>query len=480
MQFFQIDGIPETDYIYDEETYPNIYTLTLTHCQTLEEWVFEISDRRSDFDALSNMVAQHRAIGARWIGFNNIGFDYPVLHFLIKYGPTVTAAEIYHKAMSIIRAPDNARFANIVWKDEWLVDQIDLFKIRHYDNKARSVGLKLIEINMVMDSVEDLPFPVGTYLDDLQKDILIQYNGHDNLATFLLYLRTLDMIRAREQMTERFGIDMMNHNDTKVGKDYFIKKLEEALPGACYDYGTGKRQIRQTIRDTIALRDVIFPYVTFEREEFQRVHNWLMMQVITETKGVFTDLSCTVDGFTFDFGTGGIHGSIESAMVQSDDDYVLVDWDVKSYYPNLAIANQLYPEHLSTTFCTIYKEVYDERLKYPKGTVENAAFKLALNGVYGDSNNKYSPFYDPAYTMGITINGQLLLCMLAEQLMKTPGLKMVQANTDGITVLCPRQYEQHMIDVCKWWESFTRLELESSIYKMMAIKDVNNYIAVYE
>ena len=106
--------------------------------------------------------------------------------------------------------------------------------------------------------------------------------------------------------------------------------------------------------------------------------------------------------------------------------------------------------------------------------------KLALNGVYGDSNNVYSPFYDPAYTMAITINGQLLLCMLAEELLKIPGLSMIQANTDGLTVYVPRVFTGQVEQVRHAWEKLTRLQLEEAIYDVMFIRDVNNYIAVYE
>jgi len=34
--------------------------------------------------------------------------------------------------------------------------------------------------------------------------------------------------------------------------------------------------------------------------------------------------------------------------------------------------------------------------------------------------------------MTITINGQLLLCMLAERLAVIPSLELIQVNTDGI------------------------------------------------
>ena len=160
---------------------------------------------------------------------------------------------------------------------------------------------------------------------------------------------------------------------------------------------------------------------------------------LTETKGVFTDLTATVNGFEFVFGLGGIHGSVESKVIESDDERIIVDLDVTSYYPNLAITNSFFPAHLGKEFCTIYKTLFEQRKAYPKKSTESAMLKLALNGVYGDSNNKFSPFYDPLFTMSITLNGQLLLCLLAEQLMEIPGLEMIQVNTDGVTIRVPRQ-----------------------------------------
>ena len=85
-----------------------------------------------------------------------------------------------------------------------------------------------------------------------------------------------------------------------------------------------------------------------------------------------------------------------------------------------------------------------------------------------------------ALTMAITINGQLLLCMLAEKLLEIPGLKMIQGNTDGITVLLPRKYQNRFDDTCAWWEVLTSMELEHAIYNRMFIRDVNNYIAEYD
>lgn len=157
---------------------------------------------------------------------------------------------------------------------------------------------------------------------------------------------------------------------------------------------------------------------------------------------------------------------------------IILDLDVASYYPNLSIVNRLRPEHLGEIFCDVYARVYELRKQYPKGTPENALFKLALNGIFGKSNSEFSAFYDPAFAMGVTINGQLLICMLAEWLTTIPGLSMIQANTDGVTVMLPRSSAPLVDNIARQWEQFTLLTLETVEYSTMAIRDVNNYVAI--
>lgn len=467
------------DYIFDIETYPNVFTLAIEHAEAPLTWMFEISDWRNDSKEIIAFLQHLKETNARLVGFNSLGFDYPVLHTLIRMGHG-DAKTLYDKAQAIIQSQDNEdRWAHQVNPSDRFIEQIDLFKIHHFDNKARATSLKVLEFNMRSDDIQDLPFKVGTYLTREQVEKLKQYNRHDVAQTKLFYYKTLDMIRFREELTVKYNRDFMNHNDTKIGKDYFVMKLEEAgVP--CYDYSDKGRKPRQTPRPQLALRDAILPWIQFEQPEFVRVLNWLKNQTITETKGVFNDLVARVDGFDFVFGLGGIHGSIESEVVESNDELVIVDLDVSSYYPNLAICNRFYPKHLGVEFCDIYKNLYEQRKTYPKGSAENAMLKLALNGVYGDSNNKFSVFYDPLFTMSITLNGQLLLCVLAENLIRISGLTLIQINTDGVTVRLPRTEMAHLQEVRSWWERLTGLELEEAIYKSMMIRDVNNYIAQYE
>lgn len=473
-------GITDGDVICDIEVYPNIFCIGLQHHVTGIRWYFEISPTRNDIQMFCKFLSVLSTHECRMVGFNNVGYDYPMIHMIFKNSQTgIGCKEIYNKSVSIIRSNGPAKFAHMVWESDYVVPQLDLYKIHHFDNMAKATSLKMLEFNMRMSDIQDLPFKPGTELNADERQLLADYMWHDIGATAEFYEKTLDQIRFREELTEKYDHNFLNHNDTKIGKDFFIMKLEETNPGCCYSYKTGKKQIVQTPRESIDLGQIILPYVKFEHVEFQRILMWFQSQVITETKGSIKDVNCTIDGFQYDFGTGGIHGSVESSTIHSTEEMIIEDWDVASYYPNLAIQNNLHPGHLGQTFCSIYKEVYEQRKQYKKGTTENAMLKLALNGTYGDSNNKYSPFYDPKFTMSITINGQLSLCMLAEQLIKLDSLRMIQINTDGLTIMYPRQHKTWVHQVCKWWETVTKLELESAEYTRMMIRDCNNYVAEY-
>lgn len=469
------------DWGYDIETFPNTFTARFTHAFTRKKFKFEISDRVNQATEFVEFLYSLKQAGARGVGYNNIGFDYPVIH-AIAMNPSMTVEQIYDKAMSIIKGND--RFGHMIWESDRLFEQIDLFKIHHFDNPAKSTSLKQLEMWMGFDDVRDLPFDVGKMLTDQEKDILLDYNDHDVHATLCFFVRSLDMIKLREGLSEKFGQNFMNCSDVKMGELILISEMQKNGI-ECYEKINGRKTKKQTFRHSIPLKDVIFPYVKFERPEFQSLKELIEGRTITKvddvlkTKGLLKGAHAIIEGVEYKIGTGGIHASVESCTIRSTDTIQIVDVDVASFYPNLSIVNKTFPAHLGAEFCDAYHGIYQTRKTYAKKTQENGAFKLALNGAYGNSNNKYSPLYDPKYTMTTTINGQLLLCMLIEQMLKVPGLKMIQANTDGITYLCPVEYLEHQRTICRWWEQVTCLVLEEALYDSMHIRDVNNYMAVY-
>jgi hypothetical protein len=479
------------DTVYDCEIFINFFSCGVTPLDPLDntEWIYEISERRNDGPVL--VRALRSGYWRRMYGFNNLNFDSPLLHLMVKLvDQGVPAVEICRqvKGLAQLIITSRSRWEHRVhWKEE-LVKQVDLYLIHHFDNPARATSLKTLEFNMRSEHVQDLPFPHDTVLAPWQMDIVRQYNANDIRETKRFAHASRDMIEFRDKL----GIKHLNSNDTKIGKSFFIDALEERNPGSCYD---DNRKPRQTWRAQIALADTVFPWVRFEQPAANAVLDRLKSTTLradeieiseggtakVATKGVFKGLTATIDGFTFVFGTGGLHGSVSNRIVKADAIYELVDVDVEAYYPSIAIVNRVFPEHLGPEFVTVYAELKKQRVdaKIAKDMVKSDALKLANNGVYGDSNNIYGPFYDPKYTMTITINGQLMLVMLAEQLLKVRGLEIIQANTDGLTLRFPRTQRAHFDALCEWWQRGTGMVLEEKRYEAMWIRDVNSYIARY-
>lgn len=464
----------ESDYVYDIECYPNLFTMAMTHAKSGAEYFIEISEWVDDSEYFNDLLYWMKIHNCRMIGFNNIAYDYTVIHHLFMKIPTLRGKTRLEKAQAIyiissaLFKPDADRFKNMIWDNQRIIEQIDLFKLNHFDNVSKMTSLKVLEINMRSETVKELPVKPNTWLTYEERLQIIPYNKKDVAETLKFLKFCLTEIKLREDMSAKYFRNFMNDNDTKIGEEYF--KLEFKKNGIDIKGRTPRKEI--------IIKDLIFPFISFKEPEFNRVLDYLNSQIIRGTKGA--DYPCaTVNGFPWQFGKGGMHGSIASSAIHEDDEYEIIDADVTSFYPRTAIVNGLYPLHLTKLFCELYNGVFEMRKVFDKGTVENLVFKLALNGAYGKSNSEYSVFYDPLFTMTITINGQLMLCMLGEWLSSIPTLTMIQANTDGVTFRVKRKYRESVMNVCKQWEKATKLDLEYAYYKSMYIRDVNNYIAHY-
>lgn len=469
--------------VWDIETFPNIFTLAMECLNSDTAAVWEISEYRDDRHELRQWMNWLAETQTPMVGFNSEGFDYPVLH-LLWTNPQSTYADLYAKSQAIIGGDD--RFGHTIWPRDRFAPQIDLYKLHHMDNRAKSTSLKALQFNMRSASVVESAVPFGTHVSaaDVEAD-LIPYNKHDVSETKRFAQYSMGAIDFRVGLVPQFGVECLSWNDTKIGE----KMLEQRLgDDVCYDWSSGRKSRRQTPRHRIALRDIIFPSVQFQNPEFQRVHRFMMDQVLTpddlsdpdgpiRTKGVFTDLHADVGGIRFEFGTGGVHASVENKRFQADAQWAIRDIDVAALYPSIAIVNGLAPAHLGQAFVAEYARIPAERKQHAKGTYMNAALKLAANGAYGKSNSVYSFLYDPQFTMQITINGQLMLCMLAEALIAVPTVSLIQCNTDGITYMIRREYLEQAKHVERQWQDLTRLVLEDAEYSRMWIANVSGYVA---
>lgn len=452
---------------YDLETIINCFTLCAEHDDGTQ-WQFEISERRNDRQELIEWLEWLIDTRQEMRGFNNSGFDYQVLFGIYTLQNRIkNAADIYKLAQHVIHTEQ--------FKNPILIPQIDLYKIHHFDNKARMTSLKMLEFVMRMDNIEEMPFPHDEPINIDDIDTLIAYNWHDVKATKRFGKASADKIALRRELSEIYSPAFMNYSDSKLGKQIIIQELEKAGI-KCYD----KNEPRQTRRDAgIPVSHILLPQIEFKSRAFNEVLGEYRRLVVRDTNGSFSH-SVTARGVEFVFALGGIHASVENRIFEADDEYEIVDADVTSYYPNMSIRHGFYPEHLGEKFMPVYEGIYNRRAEYKKSgnKTRSEAYKLGLNSVYGDSNSEFSPFYDPQMTMSITINGQLLMAMLCEKLMWVKEFEVIQANTDGCTFRIPRSMRGRYDEICTEWMRLSKLELEFVNYKKLWVRDVNNYLGL--
>lgn len=460
-------------YIYDLETYPNCFTFTGKFYGKQEVFVFEISSRMNERDSLLshlNFLRNHPDLFM--VGYNSLNFDWPIVQKLLNEPFTFTAQTAYLEAQKIF-AFEYGQNPHAIRVQDRLIPQIDLVKINHFDNANRHTSLKALQFAMRSESVEDLPFDIRDLTPD-EMDLLKKYNLHDVTETERFTGKCMHLIEMRHELMKDgvlFG-DVMNFNDVKIGVEYLVKKIGR---NKCYNGSKPK----QTFRSEIHFSQIILPKIKYYTPEFEAVKDWFSKVIVypAQKEAKKPSLTAKLAGLDFEFGLGGVHASVERQHFKANDEYAIIDIDVSGMYVAVAIANGFHPQHLGQDYVTAYKQLQTDRARYKKGTVMNLVLKLAGNGVYGKSNSIYSVFYDPQYTYSVTVNGQLQLIQLAEVLSFVPGLKLIQANTDGITAYVPRRYLQWFALWKSQWERETGLKLEEVEYTDMWIRDVNNYIA---
>lgn len=458
-------------YVYDLETYFDTFTFAGSFDGCDEIQTFEIGWRRNQRQELLNFLAYLKQIDAFMVGYNNLGFDYPIIHDLINNPMLFNARRAYDLAQEIIDQQKYGFSKLNVSLYERHIHQVDLMKIWHFDNDSKRTRLKDLQFAMRTDNVMDLPYDFRNPLSSEQIDKLIEYNIHDVTETKKFLGFTAERIKLRRDLITAGTLkgDVMNWNDTKIGEQFFVSKLGVSP------------QTKGTDRLMVEFKDVILPKIQFRTEDYQDVlETFKTKKWYKGDKDRNSEIPFDRDlhGMKMFFGSGGIHGSVNNKVYRESPTHKIIDIDVAGMYPAVGIANSFFPEHLGIKFVDVYKQLKFDRKQHKKGTAMNAVLKLAQNGAYGKSNSQYSPLFDTKYLFSITINGQLQLLQLFEALSFIPDIEFIQANTDGLTVYLPRQHEW-LFDCYKTnWERDTSLDLEQVEYTKMFIKDVNNYAAV--
>lgn len=445
---------------YDIETLINCFTVAFVNVKTDVAKTFVIWDTMDDSDSLFDFL-QDEVKGL--VSFNGIGFDRPVMGkipYLSLMKPNEKAMTLYQNAQSIIVGETYVvkTIHDILEK----IPELDLYLMYHFNNEARRTSLKWIQCHMGVSNIMEMPHPHDKPVTEYsQLAQILEYNVNDarTTAQFYNHPKTQSLISLRRWAKETYGIDKYNTSNAHMGEMIFLKNM-----GEIREPDTSPRVVK--------IKDLILPSIKFTSATFNQVLE-KFKKVSFRTGGDPPEMSISTifQGMRYDFGLGGLHAVRPNRMYDEHIDSI----DVKSFYPRIAIHYKLRPSHLPESFTQVYSKLYDERAA-AKDPVVNNGLKEALNSVFGKSNSIYSPLYDPSFTFSITVNGQLLMAMLAERIELAKAGSIIMVNTDGMEVLV-RQRENYQAILNDWIKE-TGMIVSTSNYVRLMIRDVNNYIGI--
>jgi len=478
--------------LYDIETLREYFLVVIYEPATDLHFEFEVNKNTNTLDAFVRFIESHKE--HYWVGYNNLRFDSQVVEWILRnceYWHELSGLEITGKISQ--RANDVIHDANFdvfpEYREEQLsFKQIDLFKVNHYDNKNRMVSLKRLEFEMDLENIEEMPIHHRKNMSDEDIELVKQYCYNDVFATYQFYKVTTgdcehplykgnNQIQLRQDIQEEFGIPCLNYSDSKIG-DEMIKKFycveKNMIPSDLPKKGT--------FRKSIPVKNCIAEYVTFETEELKAFHK----RIRGMSLGLQDDFKESINFYNnvYTFAKGGLHTENGPKVFEADDDYLIIDWDVSSYYPAIIINNGRYPQHLGKEFLSGYKKMFEKRLELKPLAKKDkriagivGALKLAVNSVYGKSSDMQNWIYDRQLTMFTTITGELSLLMLIEQY-ELNDIHVISANTDGVTIMVKKCYIDKMHEINKWWCELTSYELERADYQKIIFSTVNDYLAI--
>ena len=462
--------------VYDVEIFPNCFHCCCKDTESNEIYKFEISQRKNETEELVKFFLRkdNRII----CGYNNKHYDDIIINYIIYYYNILQTMpyfkickSLYNLSKTIVNAEDDQqKFKK--WKYLNYFYSMDLLTMQ-FSSKLR-VGLKEMQVTMHYPNVQEYEGDFDSYLLESEIDKMIEYNINDVNSTEALLNRLTKQIELRLFIEEEYGIDALSMDSVKFGETLLAKRY-------CDKTGMSKKQLEslRSPMDYIPLKDVILPFISYENPILQSVLDEMKQQIVYSKERKAYEKHFLLDGVEYSIGVGGIHSIHSPKIYKPNIGEYIGHSDVTSMYPSFIVQYKWIPQHLGEAFYEVYKHVYEERIeaKNTDQKLKNEVLKLTLNSVSGKMQQETSWMYDPFSVFKIRINGQLVLLMLVDRLLKL-GCKIIQVNTDGVMYIAQEVKKGLISNAIKQVEQITKLVFETDEYQSFYQYAINDYFGI--
>ena len=386
---------------------------------------------------------------------------------------------------------------NIKWYEllEYELPPISELDKKVYEDIPRYCDLTIEELNQIVEKWDRYMIP------EYEADMMY-YNTNDVFIVCEIVRLYIDEIRLRYNISKSYEVDVMNSSRSDIANKLFVKFYSE-FSGLRPEQWRNKH----TDRTIMSFKRVIFDNVKFKTKKLQDFLERIKGISITSLgKDAFAE-SITINKLTYTMATGGLHSEDPPRELRSsinyiddnsplkgsvwdsitEDSYLYVHWDITSFYPSLMGMYRIAPEHLDAgVFSRLVLWLRDTRINakhseeeiidgIPKDILAQA-LKIVINSIYGKMGQEKSDICDRLAVLKVTINGQLFILMLCEEL-ELNNIEVISANTDGIVVKLYKKDKEKFDEIANRWQADTKLSADSDEYKSYINRDINNYFA---
>lgn len=333
---------------FDTECYPNFWLLKI-----LDQWgnVYNFSITNGQ----SFAAAERQRIFTIFdlftvVSFNGINYDVPMIG-----GALVGFDTSQLKALNDRIIVDKVKHWELGVSDWKPTDHIDVMEVAPGAGSQKQYAGRIH-----CKKMQDLPYDPATVLTDFQIMEVSAYCFNDLEVLRALYNALQPQIEQRIGLTERYGIDLRSKSDAQLAEAVIKHRCEQAL---------GRRVYKPDIDWNMTFKYDTPSYIAFTMPQLQHA-----LRLITDATfrlgansqvvmpPALDELVIPIGGSAYRMGIGGLHSSEKQVSHVSDDNTILIDRDVASYYPNLILNSGKYPPALGETFAKIYSEIKDERI----------------------------------------------------------------------------------------------------------------------
>ena len=416
---------------------------------------------------------------------------------------------------------------NLQWYEllEHELPPISDVDIHLYDKDYRYKGLTPTQVNQLVNKWDRYVIP--EWIDDI-----MHYNLNDVFIVCEMIRLYIDEVRLRYNISKAYGVDVLSSSRSNIADNLFIKFYSE-FSGLAESQWRG----RKTERTAMSFKRVIFPFIKFQTPELQEFLEEMKKvtvysigkKALKEIAPKYPDLKhlktnndsgwfeVKINNLLYTIATGGLHSQdipreLRSKLVYidslstgndteantsnlanmsiwdriTDNSYIFCHADVSSFYPSLMSVYKIAPAHINERiFIKLITWLKETRITakhskedyidgIPKDVLAQV-LKIVINSIYGKLGFEKGDIYDRLAVLKVTINGQLLLLKLCEEL-ELNNIQVYSANTDGIVVKVYKKDKELYDNIINKWQEDTKLSLDSEEYKCYINRDINTYV----